>query len=46
MGKTISNSNEFLGDNEMDEVKKRMVLFGHMLRTDLLIQVGSQERTH
>ena len=40
MGKTISNSNEFLGDNEMDEVKKRMVL------TDLLIQVGSQERTH
>ena len=33
-------------DNEMDEVKKRMVLFGYMLRTELLIQVGSQERTH
>lgn len=33
-------------DNETDEVKKRMVLFGHMLRTELLTQVGSQERTH
>ena len=45
MGKTISESNEFLGDNEIDKVK-RMVLFGHMLRTESLIQVGSQERTH